>query len=127
MNWNSRTSIGEISAKQAEEQRLRGVVSSYQARVEAAPSRETDMTELMRDYSTLQSMYTTLLQKKEESKVAANLERRQIGEQFKLLDAAQLPQKPISPDRLRLNLMGLAFGLAFGLGLVALLEYRIVQ
>ena len=114
----------QISAKQAEEQRLRGVVASYQARVEAAPSRETDMTELMRDYSTLQSMYTTLLQKKEESKVAANLERRQIGEQFKLLDAAQLPQKPISPDRLRLNLMGLAFGLAFGLGLVALLEYR---
>jgi polysaccharide chain length determinant protein (PEP-CTERM system associated) len=114
----------EIAAKQGEEQRLRAVVAAYQARVESGPSRETEMTELMRDYSTLQSMYTTLLQKREDSKVAANLERRQIGEQFKLLDPAQFPQKPVSPDRLRINLMGVAFGLAFGLGLVALLEYR---
>ena len=115
---------GQITAKQQEEQRLRAVVASYQARVEAAPTRETQLTELMRDYTTLQSVYTNLLQKREESKVAANLERRQIGEQFKLLDPARVPQRPFSPNRIRINIMGLAAGFALGFALVALLEYR---
>jgi type II secretory pathway predicted ATPase ExeA len=73
---------------------------------------------------TLQEGYTALLRKSEESKIAVNLERRQIGEQFKIIDGARLPEKPISPDRLRINGMGILGGLALGLALVAFLEYR---
>src|SRR5204863_7117 len=54
----------------------------------------------------------------------ANLERRQIGVQFKLLDPARMPERPFSPDRRAINWMGLLGGLGVGLGLVALLEYR---
>jgi polysaccharide biosynthesis transport protein len=82
------------------------------------------MTELMRDYSTIQEQYTALLRKSEESKIAVNLERRQIGEQFRVIEGARLPERPISPDRLALNLMGLAVGLGFGIALAALLAYR---
>src|SRR4030095_7932694 len=35
----------------------------------------------------------------------------------------RLPEKPISPDRLRLNLTGAVAGLALGIALVVLLEY----
>ena len=56
--------------------------------------------------------------------MAENLERRQISEQFRLIDAAPLPQRPISPNRLRIELMGLGGGLALGLAILALLEYR---
>jgi hypothetical protein len=65
----------------------------------------------------------SLLGKKEDSKISENLERRQIGEQFKILDPAREPEKPISPKRLQLDMMGAAFGLMLGLGLTALLEY----
>ncbi len=114
----------QIAQKQEEEKRLRTVATGYQQRVDAAPTRESEMTELTRDYATLQTMYTTLLTKKEDSKIAANLERRQIGEQFKLLDPARLPERPFSPDRQLLNMMGIAAGLGVGLVLVAFLEYR---
>jgi polysaccharide chain length determinant protein (PEP-CTERM system associated) len=114
----------QIAAKGAEERRLRAVAGSYQSRIDVVPSLETDMTELTRDYTTLQSVYTSLLQRKEDSKVAANLERRQIGEQFKLLDPARIPEKPVNPNRTRINLIGIVAGLALGLALVALLEYR---
>ena len=50
--------------------------------------------ELTRDYSTLQAAYTSLLMKREDSMIAANLERRQIGEQFRILDPASRPEKP---------------------------------
>jgi protein tyrosine kinase modulator len=114
----------QIAAKDAEQKRLRDVIAGYQARVEAAPTRESELTELTRDYTTLQQVYTALLTKREDSKVAANLERRQAGEQFRILDPARVPEQPFSPNRTRMNLMGAAAGLALGLGLVALLEYR---
>jgi len=114
----------QIAQKVDEEKRLRGVSASYQTRVDAAPTRETELVELTRDYTTLQAMYSSLLQKKEDSKLAANLERRQIGEQFKLLDAARVPERPFKPKRELFYVGGVVAGLALGLALVALLEYR---
>lgn len=114
----------QIAHKQEEERRLRGVIVTYQTRVEATPTRESELTALTRDYDTLQQMYRELLAKKEDSQVAANLERRQIGEQFRILDPARLPEKPFSPNRVRLNLFGILIGLGVGAGLAALLEAR---
>jgi uncharacterized protein involved in exopolysaccharide biosynthesis len=113
----------QMAAKQLEEKRLREAISGYQMRIENAPTRDSELTELTRDYGTLQTMYKSLLAKREDSKVSANLERRQIGEQFKILDAARLPQKPTSPNRPRLYGMGIVGGLALGVALAALIEY----
>ncbi len=112
-----------IQAKMAEEQRLRGVLATYQARIEAAPLREAELTALGRDYETLQATYRSLLEKKEDSQISANLEKRQIGEQFRIIDAARTPEKPVSPDRPRLYLIALAAALAVGLGCAAAAEY----
>jgi polysaccharide chain length determinant protein (PEP-CTERM system associated) len=113
-----------ISRKQAEETRLRGLAGGYQINVQAAPTRESELTSLMRDYTTLSEQYRALLTKNQDAKMAANLERRQGGEQFRLLDPARIPERPFSPNRPRLMGMGIVAGLGLGLGLVALLEYR---
>jgi polysaccharide chain length determinant protein (PEP-CTERM system associated) len=113
-----------IAYKEVEEKRLRAMSSTYQARAEAAPTRETELIELMRDYGTLQALYAGLLAKNEESKLAVNLESRQIGEQFRILDPARVPERPFSPNRLRLNGLGTLAGAALGLGIVLLLEWR---
>jgi polysaccharide chain length determinant protein (PEP-CTERM system associated) len=114
----------QIARKQQEVERVRTVVASYQARVEVTPARESELIALTRDYDTLQKVYASLLAKKEDSALAANLERRQIGEQFKVLEPARVPRQPFSPNRLQLNLLGILGGLAVGLGLAGLLEYR---
>ena len=114
----------QIAQKEQEEVRLRAVVADYQARVEAAPARESELTELTRDYETLQRSYTSLLSKKEDAQVSVNLERHQIGEQFKILDPARLPEKPISPNRPLFYGLGAAIGLGCGLLLAGWLEYR---
>jgi protein tyrosine kinase modulator len=113
----------QIAARTELEQRLRGQMTVYQKRIEAAAGRQGDLTELSRDYQTLNSMYTSLLAKKEDSKVAANLERRQIGEQFKILDPARLPERPTSPNRSQLQSMGLMAGIGVGVVLMGLIEY----
>ena len=114
----------QIAGMQADEKRLRGVMAAYQARIEATAGRESEMTGLMRDYTTMTNNYQSLLAKQEDSKVAANMERGEIGEQFNFLDPARLPEKPVSPNRPLINLAGAVAGLAVGLGLAAVLEYR---
>ena len=114
----------QITNKRSEEQRLRKLAAAYQARIEAVPARETELAELTRDHETLQRMYADLLAKNEESKIAANLERRQIGEQFKILDSARPAEKPFTPNRAQINLLGSFGGLLVGLALAGFLEYR---
>jgi polysaccharide chain length determinant protein (PEP-CTERM system associated) len=114
----------QIRYKQDDEQRLQTAAEDAQRRADALPTRESELTELMRDYDTLQNSYNSLLAKKQEAQIAANLEQRQIGEQFRLLDQARLPERPISPNRARYNATGAAVGLTIGLALLALLEYR---
>jgi protein tyrosine kinase modulator len=112
-----------IASKTAEEKRLRSVVGEYQRRIEAAPTREAELAELTRDYSTFQSAYQSLLVKKQDSQIAANLERRQIGEQFKIIDPARMPEKPSSPDRPKLYLLAVGGALAVGLAFATVSEY----
>jgi polysaccharide chain length determinant protein (PEP-CTERM system associated) len=113
----------QLEAKVAEEGRLRGMLGMYQARIEATPIREAELAALSRDYETLQKTYSSLLQKKEESQIAANLEKRQIGEQFKILDPARMPERPASPDRPRLYAIAILAALLIGFGLAAAAEY----
>lgn len=111
-----------LASKQDEERRLRKVILEYQARADAAPARESDLIALTRDYDTLKNMYTTLLSKREDSKLAASLERRQIGEQFTMLDRARAPERPASPNRLQITALGSVAGLMLGIVMVVLLE-----
>jgi polysaccharide chain length determinant protein (PEP-CTERM system associated) len=113
-----------IAAKEAQEVKLRETLASYQARIAAVPARETELVELTRDYETLRQVYTSLLAKNENARASTNLEERQMGEQFKLLEPARLPERPISPNRPQIYTMGALGGLAIGLGLALFLDYR---
>jgi polysaccharide chain length determinant protein (PEP-CTERM system associated) len=114
----------QLTNKQAEVDRLRSSAGTYQTRLDSAPTRESELTALLRDYSTYADAYRQLLMKNQEARMAANLERRQGGEQFRLLDPARIPERPFSPNRPKLLMMGLVMGVAIGVGLIALLEYR---
>ena len=69
-------------------------------------------------FETLKDSYKALLLKRQDAMMAANLERRQIGEQFRILDPALLPEQPVGPNRLRIAVMGALVGLLVSLVLV---------
>jgi succinoglycan biosynthesis transport protein ExoP len=45
------------------------------------------------------------------------MEKKQEGERFQLLDAANFPLKPLRPNRLMIGLIGFLLGLGGGVGL----------
>jgi uncharacterized protein involved in exopolysaccharide biosynthesis len=67
----------------------------------------------------LAAKYKSLLSMREDAALSATLEQRQIGEQFKLLEQARVPEQPIAPNRTNMTVGGALIG--FGVGLVLLL------
>ena len=113
----------EIAAIREELSALQDQIAVYQRRVEDTPKLEQELLSLKRDYDNTQKTYDSLLARKQEAEVAANMERQQKGEQFRILDPARLPDKPQSPDMRKLFLMCVMAGLGLGGGLIFLLEF----
>src|SRR5262249_50106823 len=109
--------------RQATEEKLRADIQSYQGRVEALPTRESELASLTRDYDTLQNTYRTLLAKREDSKISENLEQRQVGGQFRVIDPPHRPQTPLGPNRRTIALGGAIAGAVLGILLALVLQW----
>ena len=112
----------EIENAKAEEKSLQTQIADYTTRLNMTPVREQQLADLLRNYDLSKKNYDDLLSKKTQSELATDLDRRQEGQQFRLIDPASLPVKPSSSMHLQLALGGLAAGLGLGVGIVFLLE-----
>jgi polysaccharide chain length determinant protein (PEP-CTERM system associated) len=110
----------EIKRLQSEEATIGAQMSRYRARIESVPSREQEMTSLSREYQNTKESYDQLLKKSQDAQQAENLERRQKGEQFRVIDPARVPEKPFSPDIPKVLLIGfaLSIGCSFGSAII---------
>jgi hypothetical protein len=114
----------DVTAREAKMKKAQANITDYQSRLQQAPLLEARLAELTRDSNSLKAVYEGLSKKAEDAKLSANIEQRQVGEQFRIGDPATRPERPKSPDRLRLNLIGALGGLCLGLAIAALIEYR---
>jgi polysaccharide chain length determinant protein (PEP-CTERM system associated) len=113
-----------IAAKAKEQEQIKQQIGLYQSRIQSSPAVEQQYKELTRGYQTALDSYNDLLKKRQESSMATQLEHDQQGEQFRVLDPANLPDKPSFPNRPLFALGGVGGGLALGLGLSFLMEMK---
>jgi protein tyrosine kinase modulator len=102
---------------------LENQIAFYQNRVESTPKREQELASVQRDYENIQLAYNSLLERKLEADIAVNMEKKQKGEQFQILDSAKLPQRPVEPDMQKIFLIFLAAGFGIGGVIIFLLEH----
>lgn len=113
-----------ISEKTKEQERIQQQIRQYQGRIQTSPVVEQQYKELTRGYQTAQDSYNELLKSLGTARMTKDLDQRQEGEQFRVLDAANLPDKPSFPNRPMFALGGLAGGLGLGLGIAFFLEMK---
>jgi len=110
----------EIQNRDAQIRSLEARLQELQAHLGGTPQVQSEMLNLTRDYQTTQKSYMELMEKKNASALATNLQRQQQGENFRIIDPPSLPEKASFPDRFRFSLAGLAVGLGlavlFGAG-----------
>lgn len=105
-----------------ENEGLKKQISQYEEWLSMTPVREAEWSALTRDYQQLSDHYQQLVGRNLEADAAESLERRQKGSQFKIVDSAYFPEKPIRPNFKRIMLLSLALGLGLGGGLAMALE-----
>lgn len=105
----------EIAKQREEQRRLSTSVAGYRGKVEAIPVREQEIAELQRDYEMSKAHYAQLLDKQLSAQTATQLEIRQKGEKFTVLDPAVPADRPSSPNRPLTNLAGLVAGIVLGI------------
>jgi polysaccharide chain length determinant protein (PEP-CTERM system associated) len=95
----------------------------FRKRIEASPHVEEGYKAMISERNSLQVKNDDLSKKFMEARVANGLEKEQLGERFTLIDAARLPEKPISPNLPAILLIGFVLGIGSGCGAAALKEH----
>jgi uncharacterized protein involved in exopolysaccharide biosynthesis len=112
----------EAISLQSQIEGLRREVGKYQSRIDNTPVRGIELGKISRTYDITLRKYQDLLAKGLESELSENMEKKQKGEQFQVIDPANFPLKAFRPNRQRIILVGLLAGLAAGFGLAFLWE-----
>jgi polysaccharide chain length determinant protein (PEP-CTERM system associated) len=111
-----------IAQKKHEQEEFQRQIKILQARIQSSPIIQQQFKGLTRDHQTALDFYNDLLKKRNESQMATELERRQEGQQFRVLDPPSLPERPSFPKPTLFGLGGLAAGLILGLAMVQFSE-----
>ncbi len=115
--------INDIQRIKFDIQEIEKKMLVYQTRVEGTPKRELELQSLKRDYNNIRDVFNSLLDRKLEAELSVNMEKKQKGEQFRILDHARLPEKPISPNVKKFFMLSVVAGLGLGAGMIFLLEF----
>jgi polysaccharide biosynthesis transport protein len=111
--------IGRETRRLEQEQaRIQAQISSYQEKLDVVPLREQQFVDLTRNYDTAKEQYRSLLAKKYSADMAADLEKKQQGESFTVLDPATVPERPYKPKRKVMMVAAFLGALLFSVGLV---------
>jgi polysaccharide chain length determinant protein (PEP-CTERM system associated) len=113
-----------IAEKTKEEGQIKEQIKVYEGRLQMSPMVEEQYKELTRGYQTALDSYNDLLKKQNTAEMTEDLSKQSQTEQFRVLDPANLPDKPSFPNRPLFALGGLGGGFGLGLGIAFFMEMQ---
>ncbi len=113
---HTRLGLLDIRAKLSATDEL---LEEYRERLEKYPEKEYELAALQRSYQFNEGVYTMILQRYEEVKLA---EVSEVGSVM-VIEKARLPKGPVSPDMKRNILFAFIFGLGLGVAAAVFVEY----
>lgn len=114
----------EVQLRGQQQKDTENKIRTLQHRLEVLPAVEEQLASVNRDYQVSKDNYQSLLAKKNASGMAAEMERRAKGEQFKIIDPASYPARPFKPNVLQYDAMGIVGGILLGCGLAMVIEFK---
>jgi polysaccharide biosynthesis transport protein len=110
----------ELRALRQAENNLSGNISRNRSLLHSIPAARATLDNLEREKSAQKALYESMLSREGQSEVSKQMEVQDKSTVFRIVDPAVLPFKPVSPDRVKIILMGILAGIGCGLGVVIL-------
>ena len=114
----------ELAFRQKKKAALVKQIQALEGRIERVPVHEQELHAILREVENQRRNYETLLSKKMTASISESLEKRQKGERFRIIDPANLPEKPAKPDPVKVFVGGAVGGLALAGGLIWWGDFR---
>ena len=99
------------------EKQLLAEMARVQQRIDSAPMVEQSISSLQRDFELERENHKQLVEKHATAAVSEKIARSRGNERFSVLSPASLPDRPESPNRGRILLLGVGFGVLMGAAL----------
>ena len=112
----------EIAKVKSVEALTRKQIATYQSQLSRIPEARQEMEDLQREKRQSAQVYEALMARQSQSELSKQLEIQDKSSNFRVVDPAVIPIEPVSPNRVRIILIGIGAGLAVGFGLVMLLD-----
>lgn len=109
--------------QQRQQKRITAKIAQLRAVVAMTPAVGQRLAAVQRNYKIATDNYESLLKKRDAAQMAAAMEAQADGEEFRVVDPANLPQRPDKPAVAKLSLLAVVFGLLAGVGLGLAREY----
>jgi polysaccharide biosynthesis transport protein len=110
----------ELRALRQAESNLSGNIARNRGLLQSIPAARATLDNLEREKSAQKALYESMLSREGQSEVSKQMEVQDKSTVFRVVDPAVLPFIPVSPNRVKIILMGILGGLAGGLGIVML-------
>ncbi len=112
----------EQNVQSGEIERLKADIAEYEQRIENTPRRAAELDHLESQYKNITESIRTLQLKQVDAEIGRTIETNNKGERFRVVESAELPTEPISPNRPVWFIAGTLLGMMLGLGLLVVRE-----
>jgi polysaccharide chain length determinant protein (PEP-CTERM system associated) len=112
----------ELQGLRASEAIQRGTLGTSRGLLQQMPALRSELEKLERERDTQKAFYEELVNRQGQSEISKQLEVQDKATTFRIIDPAVAPMRPVSPDRVKMILMGILAGLAAGMGMALLLD-----
>ena len=113
----------KVDEMKVELKKTDGQIALYQERIDKSPKVEQELSIIMSDYDNAKEVNNTLRKKQLDASQINMLEAQSQHDYFKVLEPATVPEKPFSPNKIKVLLIGLLVGLGAGIGIMILMEF----
>jgi polysaccharide chain length determinant protein (PEP-CTERM system associated) len=110
----------ELRAMRQAETNLRANIAKNRSLLRDIPAAKAKLDSLEREKSSQKSLYEAMLGRQGQSEVSKQMQVQDKTTVFRVVDPAVLPIKPVSPNRVKLILLGILAGIGGGFGIVML-------
>jgi polysaccharide chain length determinant protein (PEP-CTERM system associated) len=112
----------EIAALKVSEEGLKRYITANQALLRTIPSAKAGLEKLELEKNNQKNLYDQLVARHGQSEVSKQMEVQDKTTTFRVVDPAILPIKPVSPNRVKIIVLGILAGLAGGMGVLLLMD-----
>ncbi|HUV37867.1 MAG TPA: GNVR domain-containing protein [Patescibacteria group bacterium] len=105
------------------ERRLTVYIDQFRQNMESRPMLEREFNRLTHEVETNRAIYQAFIESKTSAQISEAVQSTNLGVRINIVEKAERSLTPVKPDKIKIILLALIFGIASGLGAILITEY----